>query len=143
MWTLSHLHGPDEPGQVVSGLPGVGHGGEVVEVGRPAVPVHHDDVHVLLLSQQVDYVVDPDGGRPGGPVPVDDEGGGQGEVEQRLGGQAVVVELSATVQVGARVEQQPDVQAGSHEAVRQVEVREVVTELTCSALLLTWRQETR
>lgn len=39
----------------------------------------------------------------------------------------VVVELAAAVQVGAGVEQQPDVQAGSHEAVGQVEVGEVIT----------------
>lgn len=114
----------------MSCLPRVGHSGEVIEVGRPSVPVHHDDVHVLLLSQQMDYVVDPDGGCSGGPVAVYDEGGGLGEVEERLGGQVVVVELMATVEVGTGVEQQPDVQAGTNEAVGQVEVCEVITVLT-------------
>lgn len=139
---LSHLHRHDEARQVLSRLPGVGHGGEVVEVGRPFVPVHHDDVHVLLRRQQVHYVVDPDRGRSGGAVAVDDEGGGEGEVEERLGGQAAVAELAAAVQVGARVEQQPHVQAGSQEAVRQVEVGEVVAGLALPALLLTWRHNT-
>lgn len=68
----------------MSCLPGVADGGEVVEVRRALVPVHHDDVHVLLLGQQVDYVVDPDGRGSGGPVAVDDKGGGVGEVEERL-----------------------------------------------------------
>lgn len=132
-----HLHRHDEARQVVGRLPRVGHGGEVVEVCRPLVPVHHDDVHVLLLGQQVHYVVYPDRGRSCGPVAVDDEGGGAGELEERLGGQVVVVELAAAVQVGASVEQQADVQAGSHEAVGQVEVREVITGLVRRALLLT------
>lgn len=69
---------------------------------------------------------------------MDDEGGGAREVEERLGGQVVVVELAATVQVGAGVEQQPHIQAGSHEAMGQVEVCEVITGLTCRALLETW-----
>lgn len=138
MFTLTHLHRHDEAGQVESRLPRVRHSGEVVEVGRALVPVHHDDVHVLLLGQQVDQVVYPDGGRSGGPVAVDDEGGGEGEVEERLGGQAVVVELAAAVEVGAGVEQQPDVQAGSNEAVGQVEVREVIAGLARPALFLAW-----
>lgn len=108
-------------------LSGVGDGGEVVEVGGALVPVHHDDVHVVLLGQQVDDVVDPDGGRAGGPVTVDDEGGGAGGVEERLLRQALVPELTATGQVGAGVEQQAHVQPGSHETVRQVQVGEVVT----------------
>lgn len=123
----AHLHGEDEAGQVVCRLSGVGDGGEIVEVGGALVPVHHDDVHVVLLGQQVDYVVDPDGGRAGGPVPVDDEGGGAGGVEERLLRRALVPELTATVQVGAGVEQQANVQAGSDETVRKVEVGEVVT----------------
>lgn len=135
---MSHLHGHDEPGQVVSCLPRVGHSGEIVEVGRPPVPVHHNDIQVLLLSQQMDYVLDPDGRRAGGPVAVDDKGRRPGEVEEWLGGQVVVVELVATVEVGPSVEQQPDVQAGADEAVGQVEVCEVVAVLACSALLLTW-----
>lgn len=105
---------------------GVRDGGEVVEVGGPSVPVHHDDVHVFLLGQQVHDVVDPDGRGPGGPVAVDDEGGGPTEVKERLGGQVVVVYLAAAVQVGAGVEQQPHVEAGSQEAVGQVQVCEVV-----------------
>lgn len=133
-----HLHSPDERGQVLRRLPGVGHRGEVVKVGRSLVPVHHDDVHVLLLGQQVDDVVDPDRGRSGGPVAVDDEGGGAGDVEERLGGQVVVFELPAAVHVGAGVEQQPDVQAGSYEAVGQIEVCEVIAGLAGAALLLTW-----
>lgn len=46
---LSHLHRHDEARQVESGLSGVTHSSEVVEVGCPFVPVHHDDVHVFLL----------------------------------------------------------------------------------------------
>lgn len=83
-------------------------------------------------------MVYPDGGRSGGPVAVDDEGGGAGEVEERLGGEVVVVELAAAVEVGAGVEQQPHVQAGSHEAVGQVEVCEVIAGLARPALLLAW-----
>lgn len=131
-----HLHCEDETCQVVRRLSGVGHGGEVVEVGGALVPVHHDDVHVVLLGQQVDDVVYPDGGCSGGPVAVDDEGGGTGGVEERLLGQALVPELTATAQVGAAVEQQADVQAGSHEAVREVQVREVITGLPRAALVL-------
>lgn len=71
----SHLHRNDEAGQVVSCFPRVGHGDDVIEVGCPLVPVHHDDVHVLLLGQQVDYVVYPQRGRSSGPVAVDDKGG--------------------------------------------------------------------
>lgn len=140
--TLVHLHGQDEAGQVLSRLPGVEHSSVVVEVGRALVPVHHDDVHVLLLGQQVDQVVNPDGGRSGGPVAVDDEGGGAGEVEERLRGQVVVAELAAALQVGAGVEQQPDVQDGSYEAVRQVEVGEVVAGLARRALILAWKHHT-
>lgn len=121
------LHGDDEAGQVERRLPGVGDSGEVVEVGGALVPVHHDDVHVILLGQQVDDVVDPDGWRASGPVAVDDEGGGAGRVEERLLGRALVPELTAAVQVGAGVEQQADGQAGSEETVRQVQVGEVVT----------------
>ncbi len=87
-------------------------------------------------------MVYPDGGRSGGPVAVDDEGGGAGQVEERLGGQVVVVELTAAVEVEAGVEQQPDVQAGSHEAVGQVEVCEVIAGLSRPALLLAWTWKT-
>lgn len=132
----SHLHGSDEARQVERRLPGVGHGGEVVEVGRSSVPVHHDHVHVLLLGQQAHDAVDPDGRRPGGPVAVDDEGGGAPQVQERLGGQVVVGDLAAAVRVGARVEQQVDVQAGSHEAVGQVQVGEVIAGLLGAGL--TW-----
>ena len=121
------LHDEDEGGQVVGRLSGVGDGGEVVEVGGASVPVHHDDVHVVLLGQQLHDVLDPDGGRAGGPVAVDDEGGGPGGVEERLLPQALVPELPAAVQVGAGVEQQAHGQAGSEEAVGQVQVGEVVT----------------
>lgn len=138
----SHLHGHDEARQVLSSLSRVTDGGEVVEVGGSSVPVHHNDVHVLLLGQQVDDVVDPDGWRPGGPVPVDHKGGGTVEVEERLGGQMVVVDLAAAVDVVTGVEQQPDVQAGSHEAVGQVQVCEVITGLFGPALLLTWFHNT-
>lgn len=62
-------------------VPRVCDGGEVVEVCRSFVPVHHDDVHVLLFRQQLHQVVDPDGGGSGGPVAMDDEGGGAGDVE--------------------------------------------------------------
>lgn len=122
-----HLHREDEASQVESCLSGVGHSGEIVEVGGALVPVHHDDVHFVLLGQQVDYVVYPDGGCSGGPVTVDDEGGGTRGVEERLLRQALVPELTATVQVGAGVEQQSDIQAGSDETVRKVEVSEVIT----------------
>lgn len=81
-------------------------------------------------------MVYPDRGRSGGPVAVDDEGGGAGDVEERLGRRAVVVELAAAVQVGAGVEEQPHVQPGSHEAVRQVEVGEVIAGVARPALLL-------
>lgn len=121
----------------MSGLFGVRHGSEVVEVGRPSVPVHHDDVHVLLLGQQVHDVVDPDWWRSGGSVAVDDEGGGPTEVEERLGGQVVVVYLAATIEVGAGVEEQSYVQAGSHEAMGQVQVSEVVAGAR-SGFHLTW-----
>lgn len=139
----SHLHVQDEAGEVVGRLPGVGHGGEVVEVRRPLVPVHHDDVHVLLLGQQVNDVADPDGGRAGRPVAVDDEGRGAREVEERLGGRAVVAELAATVQAGAGVEQQADGQAGSHEAVGQIQVGEVIARLVRPARFLSWSQNTQ
>lgn len=55
----------------------------------------------------------------------------------------MVVDLTAAVQVGAGVEQQPHIQAGADEAVGQVEVGEVVTVLTLPALLLlAWRHKT-
>lgn len=138
----AHLHPHDEAGQVECRLPGVGHGGEVVEVGRPLVPVYHDDVQLLLLDQQLDDVVYPDWRSSGGPVAVDDEGGGAGQVEERLGGRVAVVQLAAAVQVGAGVEQQADVQAGSHEAVGQVEVGEVIAGLARATLLLAWTHDT-
>lgn len=87
-------------------------------------------------------MLDPDGGCSGGPVAMDDEGGRSGEVEERLGGQVVVVELVATVEVGTGVEQQPDVQTGTNEAVGQVEVCEVITVLACPTLLLPWMHKT-
>lgn len=131
-----HLHGDDEAGQVVGRLPGVAHSGQVVEVGRTLVPVYHNQVHVLLLGQQVHDVIYPDRGRSGRPVAVDDEGGGAGDVEERLGRRAVVVKLAAAVQVGAGVEEQPHVQPGSHETVCQVEVGEVIAGVARPALLL-------
>lgn len=81
-------------------------------------------------------MVDPDRGCPSGPVAMDDKGSGTGEVEELLGGGVVVVKLAATVKVGPGVEQQPDVQACSHEAVGKVEVCKVIAGLT---LILTWR----
>lgn len=50
----------------------------------------------------------------------------------------MVVQLAAAVQVGAGVEQQAHVQDGSHEAVRQVQVCEVIAGLAPPTLLLTW-----
>lgn len=83
-------------------------------------------------------MVDPDRGRAGGPVAMDDKGGGTGEAEERLGGQVVVVQFAATVEVGASVEQESHVQGGSHEAVSQVEVGEVITRFACFTFLLAW-----
>lgn len=137
-----HLHGDDEAGQVVGCLPGIADGGEVVEVGGALVPVHHHHVHVLLLEQKMHKVVDPDRGRSSGPVAVDDEGGGPRDVEERLGRRLVVLQLTAAVRVGAGVEQQPHVQLSSHEAVRQVEVSEVVAGLAGPALPLAYTTTT-
>lgn len=83
-------------------------------------------------------MVDPDRGSAGGPVAMDDKGGGTGKVEERLGRQVVVVQFAATVEVGASVEQESHVQAGSHEAVGQVEVGEVITRFACFTFLLAW-----
>lgn len=123
-------------------LSGVADGGEVVEVGGSLVPVHHHHVHVHLLDQQLHDVVYPDRGRSGGPVAVDDEGGGPGDVEERLDRRLVVLKLAATVWVGAGVEQQPHIQLSSNEAVRQVEVSEVVAGLTRLAYTLAYTTTT-
>lgn len=123
-------------------LPGVADSGEVVEVGGALVPVHDDHIHVLLLDQQLHNVVDPDGGRSSGPVAVDDEGGGPGDVEEWLRRWLVVLQLAAAVRVGAGVEQQPNVQMSSNEAVRQVEVSEVVAGLACPAVPLAYTTTT-
>lgn len=119
---VTHGHPAYEGGDVGGSAACVCHGGEVVEVGSSTVPVHHQDVHVGLLGQQPRDVVDPDGGRAGGPVAVDDEGGGSGHVEQRHFGEVVVRKLKATVQVGACVQEQTHVQVGSNERLMEVHV---------------------
>lgn len=72
----SHLHVHDEACEVVCSLPGVNHGGEIVQISCPPVPVHYNNIHVLLLCHQVNQVVDPDRGRSSRPVPVDNKGSG-------------------------------------------------------------------
>lgn len=72
-------------------------------------------------------VVDPDRRGSRGPVAVDDEGRGPGQVKQRVGSEAVVGQLLAAVYVGTRVEQQPHVQVGPDERLTDVQVGEVVT----------------
>lgn len=122
----THLHSLNEGCDVGGGATRVGDGGEVIEVGSSSVPVHHHHVHVTLRRQQVGELLDPDGWRPGGPVAVDDEGGGSSEVEQRHAAQVAMEQLTTAVRVGSRVEQQTDVQAGSHERLMEIEVREVI-----------------
>ena len=73
---------------------------------------------------------------------MDDEGGGQGEVEEGLGGQVVVAELPATVEVGPGVEEQAHVQDGANERLVEVQVCEVVTGFA-PPTLLTWREGRR
>lgn len=82
-------------------------------------------------------MIDPDRGRSRGPVAMDDEGRGASSVKQWLLGWTLVLQLAAALDVGASVEQQPDVEAGPDEAVRQVQVCEVVTRFRISALLFT------
>lgn len=112
---VTYDHPVYEGGDVSGGVACVRYCGEVVKVGCSTVPVHHQDVHVSLCGQQPRDVVDPDGGRTGGPVAVNDEGGGSGNVEQRHFSKVVMGKLIATVQVGARVQEQTYVQVGSNE----------------------------
>lgn len=111
----THLHPLNEACDVGCGPACVSDSCEVVEVGSSTVPVHHQDVHVLLPGQKVHNVVYPDRGRSRGPVAMDDEGRGSGQVEERLGLKTVVGEFLATLQIGTGVEQQPHVQVGPDE----------------------------
>lgn len=135
---MTHDHPAYEGGDVGGGVPCVCHGGEVVEVCSSTVPVHHQDVHVGLLGQQACDVVDPDGGSAGGPVAVDDEGGGSVHAEQRHSGEVVVRKLIAAVQVGACVQEQTHVQLGSDERLVEVDVGKVVT-----LIVFAWLKWTR
>lgn len=139
---LPHLHGDDEAGQVVGRLAGVADGSEVVKVGSALVPVHHYHIHIFLVDQQLHNMVDPDRGRSSWSIAMDDEGGGPGDVEKGLGRWLVVVQLATTVWIGAGVKQQPNVQLSSHEAVRQVEVSEVIAGLVCPAVPLAYTATT-
>lgn len=134
---VTHHHPAYEGGDVGCGVVCVSHGGEVVEVGSSTVPVHHQDVHVSLLCQQPCDVVDPDGGRAGGPVAVDDEGGGSGDVEQRHFGEVVMRKLIAAVQVGTCVQEQTHIQVGSNERLMEVHVGKVV-----ALFVFTWLEST-
>lgn len=131
---MTHCHPVYEGGDVDGGVPCVCYGCKIVKVGSTTVPVHHQDVHVSLRGQQTCDVVDPDGGRAGGPVAVDDEGGGSHHVKQRLVGEVVVRKLVATVQVGARVQEQTHIQIGSNERLVEVQVRKVITHFVCTCL---------
>lgn len=116
-----------EGGDVGGGVACVRYSGEVVEVGSSTVPVHHQNIHVGPLGQQPRDAIDPDGGRTSGPVAVDDEGGGSGQVEQRHFGEAVVRELMAAVRVAACVQEQTHIQVCSNESLMEVHVGKVVT----------------
>lgn len=102
---MTHDHPVYEGGDVGGRVACVCHSGEIVEVGGSTVPVHHQDVHVGLLSQQACDVVEPDRGCTGGPVTVDDKGGGSRNVEHRHSGEVVVRKLVSAVQVGACVQE--------------------------------------
>lgn len=103
---MTHSHPAYEGSDVGSSVPCVCYSDEVVEVGGSTVPVHHQDVHVCLLGQQPCEAVDPDGRRAGGPVAMDDEGGGSGHKERRHCGEVVVRKLLAAVQVSTCVQEQ-------------------------------------
>lgn len=127
-WKVAtHLHLLNEACDVGCGPARIGDSCEVVEVSGSTVPVHHQDVQVFLPGQQVHNVVDPDRRSPCGPVAMDDEGRGSGQVEERLGRKTVVGEFLATLQVGTCVEQQPYVQVGPDKRLVEVQVSEVVT----------------
>lgn len=124
---VTHGHPAYEGGDVGGGVACVCYSSEVVEVGSSTVPVHHQDVHVDLPGQQACDAVDPDGGRAGGPVAVDDKGGGSGYAEQRHSGEVVVRKLMAAVQVLTCVQEQTHIQVGPDERLVEVHVGKVVT----------------
>lgn len=49
----------------------------------------------------------------------------------------MVVDFTAAVQVRAGVEEQPHIQAGTHQAVGQVKVSEVIAGLILTTIILT------
>lgn len=105
---------------------------QIVDIGSSVVPVHDDEIHVLASQQLLDDVLQPARRRPGGPVPVDEEGGGPGGVELGLGRQVGVGHEVAAGDILPGVEQQPHIDVGSNECVAEIQVRELIA-------FLSWR----
>lgn len=129
----AHLDHLNKSREVVGRLVRVLHRFEVIDVGSSVVPVHDDQIHVLASQQLLDDVLQPGRWRPGGPVPVDEEGGGPGGVEVGLGRQVGVGHEVAAGGIFPGVEQQPHVHVGSDDCVAQVQVSEVIA-------VLSWRR---
>lgn len=106
---------------------------QIVDIGSSVVPVHDDEIHVLASQQLLDDVLQPGWRRPGGPVPVNEEGGGPGGVELGLGQQVSVGHEVAAGDILPGVEQEFHVDVSSDERVAEVQVREIIA-------FLSWRR---
>jgi len=118
---VKYLHLFHEGREVVGRPARVLHHLHVVDIRSSAVPVHHDDVAVGPGQQQLRDLLQPRRRRSGGPVPVDDEGGRPGPVHVGVRvGRVAVGQQRAAGAIVPGVEQQPDLEAGSHDGVSEI-----------------------
>ena len=99
---------------------------EIVQVGSSVVPVHHYDVGVCPGQQQLHSLIQPPRDGPCGPVPVNDEGGGSGQVELGVEQVGVGQERAAGCILPG---EQPELHlhAGANERVADIELCQFVT----------------
>ena len=117
---LLYLHLFNEGSEVVGCFMRILHHLEIIHISSSIVPVHHDEINVFPDQQQLCDEVQPIWGRSSGPVPMDDKGGGSGQVELGVGGQVGVGNERATGGILPGVQQQPNFEVGSNDGVTEI-----------------------
>lgn len=117
---MSYLHLFNESSEVVSCLACVLHCREIIHISSSAVPVDYYDVNIIPGQQQLCCVMYPNWRRSRGPIPMNDEGGGSGQVKLRMGRQVGVGHQCTTGGIIPGVQQQPDCEAGSNKCVTKI-----------------------
>lgn len=98
------------------------------------VPVHHYHVDIGSEQQQSHELVNPHRRRARGSIPVDDEGGGSGQIKAGVRREVGVGQEGSTAAVLSGVQQESDPEARAQERMTDVQVSEFITSLS-------WRQK--